>query len=342
MPTQDIAAVESIPGTRDALLTVSASPHMRSEVTVSKIMYSVLLALLPTSLAGIYLFGFGALKVILIGIFGAVAAEALVQPLLGKKMSTVLDGSAAVTGLLLALTLPPALPWWMVLTGSVIAIILGKAIYGGLGNNPFNPALIARVVMLVSWPVHLTRWQKPGYLFAKSVDTVTTATPLGMLKTEGLASIGHIRLLDLFFGYRGGCIGEVSILALLLGAGFLIWKGYITWHIPLSCMAAAFVTSGLFWVVNPHRYADPLFHVLTGGLVLGAFFMATDMVTSPITGKGMLIYGTGIGIVTIIIRMFGGYPEGMSFAILIMNAVCPLIDKCTLPRGFGRAKVKNA
>jgi len=337
MPTQDLAAVESLPQTLDMLLTVSASPHIRSEVTVSKIMYTVLLALLPTSLAGVYLFGLSALWVILLGIFGAVATEALIQPLLGKKASVVMDGSAAVTGLLLALTLPPALPWWMVLCGAALAIILGKAVYGGLGNNPFNPALIARVILLVSWPVHMTRWQSASYLFARSVDATTAATPLGMLKTDGLASLSHLRLLDLFFGYRGGCIGEVSILALLVGAAFLLWKGYITWHIPTSCLAAALLTSGCFWVSNPQQYANPLFHLLTGGLVLGAFFMATDMVTSPITGQGMLIYGAGIGILTIIIRIFGGYPEGTSFAILIMNALCPMIDRYTLPKGFGRS-----
>jgi electron transport complex protein RnfD len=337
---QDIARVKSVSETLAKLLTVSASPHIRSEVTVPKIMYTVLLALLPATLAGIYFFGLGALQVILVGVFGAVTAEALVQLLMGKKIS-ILDGSAAVTGLLLALTLPPALPWWMVLTGSVAAIVLGKAIYGGLGNNPFNPALIARVILLVSWPVHLTRWQNPTGLFsnpaAAAADAISTATPLGILKTGGgVAAIGHIRLLDLFFGYRAGCIGEVSIVALLLGVGFLMWKGYVTWHIPASCIAIAFAVSGVFWLINPNQYANPLFHILSGGLMLGACFMATDMVTSPITGKGMLIFGAGVGLFTIIIRIFGGYPEGTSFAILIMNAVCPLIDKYTLPKGFGR------
>jgi electron transport complex protein RnfD len=233
----------------------------------------------------------------------------------------------------------------MVLTGSVVAIVLGKAVYGGLGNNPFNPALIARVVLLVSWPVQLTHWRNPSYLFsraaataASAADAVSTATPLGMLKNQGLASIGHIRLLDLFFGYRAGCIGEVSIVALLLGVVFLMWKGYVTWHIPVSTVATALVASSLFWMVNPGQYANPLFHILSGGLMLGACFMATDMVTSPITATGMLIFGAGVGLLTIIIRLFGGYPEGTSFAILIMNAVCPLIDKYTLPRGFGRRR----
>ncbi|MEW5800807.1 MAG: RnfABCDGE type electron transport complex subunit D [bacterium] len=330
---------QSISGT-DALdftlLTVTASPHIRGDVTVARIMYSVLLALLPATVAGVYLFGLGALQVILVAVFGAVATEALVQPLLGKKIS-VQDGSAAVTGLLLALTLPPGLPWWMVLTGSFVAIVLGKAVYGGLGNNPFNPALIARVVLLVSWPVHLTRWQNPGYLFARHAqDAISAATPLGMLKSEGLASIGHLRLLDLFFGYRAGCIGEVSIVALLIGVSYLLWKGYVTWHIPVSCLVTAFLASGFFWIMKPGQYANPIFHILSGGLVLGACFMATDMVTSPITSKGMLIFGAGIGLFTIIIRLFGGYPEGTSFAILIMNAVCPLIDKYTMPKGFGR------
>jgi electron transport complex protein RnfD len=184
--------------------------------------------------------------------------------------------------------------------------------------------------------VQLTTWQNPTGLFSKSVDAITSATPLGVLKTEGLANIGKFRLLDLFFGYRPGCIGEVSVLALLLGVAFLMWKGYVTWHIPVSCVAAVFLFSGIFWIINPNNYANPVFHVLSGGLILGACFMATDLVTSPITPRGMLIFGAGVGLITIIIRLFGGYPEGVSFSILVMNAVCPLIDRYTLPRGFGR------
>ena len=335
MSQENVAVRENIQDPLDSRVVVSISPHIRSEVTISAIMYSVLLALLPASLAGVYFFGFPALKIMLLGIIGAVAAEAMIQPLLGQKIS-VRDGSAAVTGLLLALTLPPTIPWYMVLVGSAIAIILGKSIYGGLGNNPFNPALIGRVVLLISWPVQLTRWQNPTYLFSKSIDAVTAATPLGILKNEGLAGIADVRLLDLLLGNRSGCIGEIAVLAILLGFGFLLWKGYVTWHIPVSCIATVFLVGGIFWLINPNQYANPAFHLLSGGLILGACFMATDMVTSPMTSKGMIIFGMGIGLITIIIRLFGGYPEGVSFAILLMNAGCPLIDRYTKPKAFGR------
>jgi len=335
MSQENVAVKENIQDPLDSRVVVSISPHIRSEVTISAIMYTVLLALLPASLAGVYFFGFPALKIMLLGIIGAVAAEAIIQPLLGQKIS-VQDGSAAVTGLLLALTLPPTIPWYMVLVGSAIAIILGKSIYGGLGNNPFNPALIGRVVLLISWPVQLTRWQNPTYLFSKSIDAVTAATPLAILKNEGLAGIADVRLLDLLLGNRSGCIGEIAVLAILLGFGFLLWKGYVTWHIPVSCIVTVFLVSGIFWLINPNQYANPLFHLLSGGLMLGACFMATDMVTSPMTSKGMIIFGMGIGLITIIIRLFGGYPEGVSFAILLMNAGCPLIDKYTKPKAFGR------
>ena len=335
MSQENVAVRENTQDPLNSRVFVSVSPHIRSEVTISAIMYSVLLALLPASLAGVYFFGFPALKVMLLGIIGAVVAEALTQTLLGQTIS-IRDGSAAVTGLLLALTLPPTVPWYMVLVGSALAIILGKSIYGGLGNNPFNPALIGRVILLISWPVQLTSWQNPTYLFSKSIDAVTAATPLGLLKSEGLAGISNIRLLDLLLGNRSGCIGEIAVLAIFLGFGFLLWKGYVTWHIPFSCIATVFLVSGIFWLVNPTQYANPLFHLLSGGLILGACFMATDMVTSPMTSKGMIIFGIGIGLITTIIRLFGGYPEGVSFAILLMNAGCPLIDRYTKPKAFGR------
>lgn len=335
MATELISDPKRISETNQSLLIVSASPHIRSEVTISAIMYSVIIALLPTSLAGIYFFGWPALRVILVGVAGAVATEAVMQPLLGQK-STVWDGSAAVTGLLLALTLPPSVPWWMVLVGSALAISLGKSIYGGLGNNPFNPALIGRVIMLISWPVHLTQWHKPSYLFAAAMDAVTTASPLGILKGEGASAISQIRFFDLFIGNRAGCIGEVATWAIILGFGYLLWKEYISWHIPVSCLAAVFLVSGLAWYLDPAKFAHPLFHLMGGGLMLGACFMATDMVTSPVSGLGMIIYGFGIGFITIMVRLFGGSPEGISFAILFMNAVCPLIDRYTKPKAFGR------
>ena len=337
MPAENIVAQNNQIEHLDPVVIVSASPHIRSEVTIQAIMVGVILALLPTSLAGVYFFGPRALMVILGSTLGAVAAEALIQPLLGQRIS-IWDGSAAVTGLLLALTLPPSSPWWIVLVGSALAIILGKSIYGGLGNNPFNPALIGRVILLVSWPVQLTQWQNPSFFFSKPLDAVSAATPPGLLKGGGVAAIAQFRLLDLFLGNRAGCIGEVSALAILAGVGYLIWKGYVTWHIPVSCLGAIAAISGLFWLMNPAQYASPLFHLLGGGSMLGACVMATDMVTSPITPRGMLIFGAGIGGITMLVRLFGGYAEGLSFAILLMNATCPLIDRYTMPKGFGRIR----
>ncbi|MGA1795296.1 MAG: RnfABCDGE type electron transport complex subunit D [bacterium] len=309
-------------------LLVSTGPHVHAIRDIPRIMYGVIIALVPASIMGIYLFGWGALKVIVVSTLVAILTEGAVQYAMGRKAS-MLDGSAAVTGLLLALNLPPASPWWMVMVGAAVAIILGKQIYGGLGHNPFNPALVARVVLLVSWPVHMTQWISP-------IDGVSTATPLGILKSEGIARLGGVRLFDLFIGNVGGCIGEVSAIALLAGFIFLLWKGYVTWHVPVSYMGTVVVFTGIFWAANPQKYANPLFHLLAGGLVLGACFMATDYVTSPVTIKGQIIFGVGCGLLTGIIRLFGGYPEGVSFSILLMNAATPLIDQYTRPKRYGR------
>lgn len=309
-------------------LLVSTGPHVHAITDIPRIMFGVIIALVPASIMGIYLFGWGALKVIVVSTLVAILTEGAVQYAMGRKTS-MLDGSAAVTGLLLALNLPPTSPWWMVMVGAVVAIILGKQIYGGLGHNPFNPALVARVVLLVSWPVQMTQWISP-------LDGVSTATPLGILKADGIARLGGVRLFDLFIGNVGGCIGEVSALALLAGFVFLLWKGYVTWHIPVSYVGTVAVFTGIFWVANPQKYANPLFHLLAGGLVLGACFMATDYVTSPMTPKGQIIFGAGCGLLTCIIRLFGGYPEGVSFSILLMNAATPLIDQYTRPKRYGR------
>ncbi len=269
---------------------------------------------------------------------GCVATEAICNRLFGNKLS-VADGSAALTGILLALNMPPNSPWWLALLGAVVAIVIGKQVYGGLGYNPFNPALVARVVLLISFPVHMTSWTTPAPL-GSAIDAVTTATPLGEWKTAVMltgklpenmtAGFG-----DYFVGNMAGSLGEVSALALLLGAAYLFWKKIITWHVPLTFIATVIVVGGIFWLIDPSRYPDPLFHLLTGGLVLGAFYMATDMVTSPVTTRGQLIFGFGCGLVTVLIRLFGGYPEGVSFAILLMNAATPLIDRYTRPRVFG-------
>ena len=327
----------------DRQLILSSSPHIHSEESIPRIMYGVVVALIPAMFMGVYLFGFRALVVVLVSVVAGMATEAITQRIMGRK-ATIADGSAMVTGILLALNLPPTVPWWLVVVGSAIAIVIGKQIYGGLGYNPFNPALVARVILLISFPVQMTTWVKPGPLFSRTIDAVTTATPLGEMKThlmvkgtlEGFA-MGD--LWDPFVGNIGGCIGETSVIALLIGAGFLLYRGYITWHIPVTFVGTVFILSGLFWLINPDRYMNPVFHILTGGLMLGAFYMATDMVTSPITNRGMMVFGVGCGVITMIIRLFGGYPEGVSYSILLMNAATPLIDRYTRPTTFGWREV---
>ena len=324
---------------------LSSSPHIHSGESTPRIMYSVVAALIPAMFAGVYLFGLRALWVMLLSVGAGLATEAGAQKVMGRKV-TISDGSALVTGILLALNLPPAVPWWLPVVGTAIAIVIGKQIYGGLGYNPFNPALVARVVLLISFPVQMTTWVKPGPPFSGAIDAVTTATPLGAMKThlmvkgtlEGFTMGG---LWDPFIGTIGGCIGETSVVALLIGAGFLLYRGYITWHIPVTFVGTVFILSGIFWLINPDQYMNPLFHILTGGLMLGAFYMATDMVTSPVTTRGMVVFGAGCGFITVIIRLFGGYPEGVSYSILLMNAATPLIDRYTRPKTFGWRAVSS-
>lgn len=317
---------------------VSSSPHLHDGRTVGSIMRLVIYALLPASLFSIYAFGLHALRVILISIVSAVLFEFLCQKMM-KKQVRIADYSAVLTGLLLALNLPATSPWWLIVAGNLFAIVIAKQLYGGLGYNPFNPALVGRVVLLISFPVHMTaRWISAT---PWGLDSVTTATPLGMAK-ESLATLGRIdvpfgqqEVVNLLVGTRAGCIGEVSVILLLLGGIFLIIKKVISWHIPVSFIATVWVVTGIFHLSDPAHYADPSFHVLSGGLFLGAIFMATDYVTSPVTKKGMLIFGAGCGLITVLIRLFGGYPEGVSFAILLMNAATPLIDRFTKPVVFG-------
>jgi electron transport complex protein RnfD len=259
-----------------------------------------------------------------------------------QRPQSIADGSALLTGILLALNLPPSTPWWLSLLGAAIAILIGKQVYGGLGYNPFNPALVARVVLLISFPVQMTSWTTPAPL-GSGVDAVTAATPLGEMKTAvmltgKLPDMATAGFSNYFLGNMGGSIGEVSALALLLGGLFLLYKKIITWHTPVSFIGSVIVISGIFWLVDPGRYPSPLFHLLTGGLILGAFFMATDMVTSPVTYRGMLIFGCGCGLITVLIRLFGGYPEGVSFAILLMNAATPLIDRYCRPKIYGQVE----
>ncbi len=327
----------------DRQLILSSSPHIHGGESIPRIMYAVVVALIPAMFMGMYLFGFRALAIILLSVVAGMATEAGAQRMMGRKV-TISDGSAMVTGILLALNLPPTVPWWLVVVGSGIAIVIGKQIYGGLGYNPFNPALVARVILLISFPVQMTSWVKPSPLFSGTIDVVTTATPLGEMKThllveKSLAGFTMGGLWNPFIGNIGGCIGETSVIALLIGAGFLLYRGYITWHIPLTFVGTVFVLSGLFWLINPDQYMNPIFHIVTGGLMLGAFYMATDMVSSPVTSRGMMVFGAGCGIITIIIRLFGGYPEGVSYSILLMNAATPLIDRYTRPITFGWKEV---
>jgi electron transport complex protein RnfD len=317
---------------------LSSSPHVHSGESTSRVMRAVLYSLIPACGVAVYFFGLSALSVLLIATLGCLATESVCQKLM-KQPVTIADGSAAITGILLALNLPPTCPWWMTLLGSVIAIAIGKQVYGGLGANPFNPALVARVVLLISFPVQMTTWSAPAPL-GSGLDLVTTATPLGSWKnavmlTGQLPTSMQGSTADYFLGNMPGCIGEISALALLLGAAYLFYRRILTWHIPTTFIGTVVVLSGLFWLINPAKYPNPAFHLVTGGLVLGAFYMATDMVTTPVSSRGMLVFGVGCGILTVLIRLFGGYPEGVSFAILLMNAATPLIDRYMRPRTFG-------
>ena len=324
-------------------LYLSSSPHIHSGETIDKVMRLVIYALLPATALSIYFFGLPALSILLICTIGCVVFEALSCKIM-KQPLTIADGSAALTGILLALNLPPSCPWWLALLGAAIAILIGKQVFGGLGHNPFNPALVARVVLLISFPVQMTSWTAPAPL-GSGIDAVTSATPLGEMKTAvmltgKLPDMATSGFGAYFLGDMGGCLGEVSALALLLGGIFLLYKKIITWHIPTSFIGTVIIVSGVFWLVDPGRYPNPLFHLITGGLILGAFFMATDMVTSPVTYKGMLLFGFGCGLLTVLIRLFGGYPEGVSFAILLMNAVTPLIDRYTRPKIYGQVELQ--
>lgn len=326
-------------------LIVSPSPHVHSGDSVENNMYGVLIALVPALLSSLYFFGLGAFIISLTAILSCVLFEFVIQKYMLKVESSVKDGSAVLTGLLLAFNVPSNLPLWMVIVGSAVAIGIAKMTFGGLGNNPFNPALVGRVFLLISFPVQMTTWPTPSILPLTYTDALTGATPLGIVK-EGLAKGDALSSLadkipsftDMLLGNIGGSLGEVSAIALILGGGYLLWKRIITWHIPVSMIAAIAIFSSILHVSNPEAYAGPIFHVFTGGVLLGAFFMATDYVTSPMNKSGMLIYGAMIGILTVLIRVFGSYPEGVSFAILIMNAFTPLINKYVKPKLFGEAR----
>ncbi len=335
--------------------TVSAPPHIRADTSVPRIMYSVLASLVPATAGAVYFFGPRVLWVILIALASALGTEAAVQKLFGRPI-TVTDGSAAVTGVLLAFVLPPGVPLWIPAVGSVFAIFIGKQVFGGLGQNPLNPALVGRAFLMASWPVHMTTdWLAPLGGTKSAIDAVTRATPLNLLKeshrvladpTATPAQLARAKQVlmqlhsaathwHLFWGRCGGCLGETSVVLLLAGACFLLYKGYIGWRIPFSFVGTVFVLSWTLGGVDGLFSGDPLFHIFSGGLILGAFFMATDMVTTPVTQRGKLIFGTGCGAITVLIRLQGGYPEGVCYSILLMNAFTPLIDRWTRPTRFG-------
>ena len=313
-------------------LIVSPSPHIHGGDSISKNMYGVLIALVPAFLVSLYFFGLGALIVTATSVAACVLFEYLIQKFLMKKEPTVCDGSAILTGVLLAFNLPSNLPVWIILIAALAAIGIGKMSFGGLGNNIFNPALVGRVFLLISFPAQMTTWPEVGQLTAYT-DATTGATVLSLMNEGALDKLPT--LVDMLCGKMGGSLGEVSALALLLGLGYMLWKKIITWQIPVSILVTVFVFTGIMHLVNPVQYASPFVHLLSGGLMFGAIFMATDYVTSPMSKNGMLVYGVGIGILTTVIRLFGSYPEGMSFAILIMNAFTPLINSYIKPKHFG-------
>lgn len=324
-------------------LTVSMSPHDYGKDSVKKIMYGVVIAMIPAFLVSVYYFGFDAIRVNLIAVAACVFFEWLIQKIFLKGKLTIVDGSAVVTGMLLAFNVPSNLPWWIIVIGALVAVGIAKMSFGGLGNNPFNPALVGRVFLLISFPVQMTSWPVVNVLNFSMIDAQTGATPLAIVK-EGLKNgekfsdifnnMPH-SYVDMFMGQIGGSLGEISAVALLIGGLYMLFRKIITWHIPVAILGTAAMFAAILWGINPDKFADPLFHLLTGGMMLGAIFMATDMVTSPMTKKGMLLYGACIGALTIIIRVWGAYPEGMSFAILIMNAFVPLINKGFKPSRFG-------
>ena len=322
--------------------TISGSPHVHSTENTQKIMFRVIIALMPAFFVAIYYFGWNALRLTILTVTTCALTEWIIQKFIIQGPTTVYDGSAILTGLLLAFNVPANLPGWMAVVGSIVAIGIGKMAYGGLGKNPFNPALVGRVFMLVSFPSAMTTWPKVTPIFQKgffaSVNAVTGPTPLGLLKESGAASLDKMQFVDMVFGNRGGAFGEICAIALLLGALYLIIRKVIDIATPLSILLTVFVFTGIFYLIDPTTYIAPWYHLVYGGLILGAFYMATDMVTSPMTTKGKILFGFGIGVITVVIRLWGAYPEGVSFAILIMNAFTPLINKAFKPTIFGAVK----
>jgi electron transport complex protein RnfD len=343
-----------------SLMKTKSGPYAHATTCVSKTMTTVLVALAPAVLFNFWLFGWPAIILFAVTVGASLAFEAGCMALAGKPAGPAIgDGSAALTGVLLAMSLPPWAPWWIGVLGAFIAITLAKHAYGGLGRNLFNPAMVARVALLVSFPVIMTAWvapkplfspDAPGFIEALSIaggaalpDAMSSATPLGYVKTElsrGISvaqSILHTPALsDMALGLRAGSLGETSAILILVGGLFLMGRRIISWHIPVAMLATLFIVGGLFHLMNPGRFGSGLFHLFSGASFLGAFFIATDYVTSPVSKKGQLVFGVGVGLLTWVIRNFAGYPEGVAFAVLLMNSLTPIIDQYTRPRIFGR------
>lgn len=327
-------------------LVVSGSPHIHSTDSVNRRMWGVVIALMPAVAYSVYLFGLGALVVLLTSVLGCVITEYLIQRYMLGGKTTITNGSAVITGLLFAMNLPSNLPIWIILIGCVVAIGLGKYAFGGLGQNIFNPAILGRVFLLISFPQQMTSWPLPLVNRGEYLDATTGATYLGQMKMEamstadsstGASAVNEIATesltwIDALIGNMGGSLGEMSAIALIIGGAFMLLRGIISWHIPVSIIGTVMLFA---WGAG----VDPVMSVLSGGVMLGAIFMATDYVTSPMTRRGMVMYGMMIGIITMVIRLWGAYPEGVSFAILVMNGFTPLINKFVRPRKFGERRV---
>ncbi|HEX6308977.1 MAG TPA: RnfABCDGE type electron transport complex subunit D [Longimicrobiales bacterium] len=328
-------------------LELTASPHVHAADSTLRIMWTVVISLLPIVAASVWFFGISALLIIAAAVAGALITERLTGP-----RNAIRDGSAVITGLLLGLILPAGMPIWMPFIGGAVAIGFGKVIFGGLGQNVFNPALVGRAFLQAAFPAAITTWPAVGggllelrgdnfalpLMSANAPDVITEATPLGLMKFEHTGT----DLMSLLVGNTGGSLGETSALLILLCGAYLAWKRYLDWRIPASIFATVAILSGVLWQIDPERYASPLFMLFSGGLVLGAVYMATDMVTSPVTRRGAWIFGAGIGALVVLIRTWGGLPEGVMYAILLMNALVPFINRFTRPRVFGTPAGRRA
>ena len=318
-------------------LIVSPSPHLHTKTSTKSLMRDVVIALIPAVIVSVLFYGWSELLVLGVSVASCVLLEYLITKYLLKGGCTICDWSAVITGVLLALNLPATTPWWVVLIGAVVAIGVAKMTFGGLGQNLFNPAIVGRVFLLISFPTYMTNWTKPaGFIGNAIADGYTGATPLGIAKEGGVAAIESLDYMDMLFFNIGGSAGELSAIALLLGFAYLLIRRVIKPYITLSILGTVAVFSGIFWAINPAEYTDPVFNLLTGGLLLGSIFMATDYVTSPMSNWGGVVFGVGIGLITMLIRYFGAYPEGVSFATLIMNSVVPLLNKWFHTKKYGR------